>query len=147
MSVVIDANLVAALLLPLPYSEAALEHMAAWKQAGETLLAPALMEYELVTALRRALAQGMLDPDQADIALGQVAMLNIESIPPAPDLHRRALVWAGRLGQSRAYDGQYLAVAEAHGATFWTGDRRLANGAGELDLKWVRWVGTAQAGE
>ncbi len=141
MSVVVDANLVAAIILPLPYSEASGEKMAVWKQTGETILAPVLWEYELVTALRRAMLHGLLNPDQASGALHQVVILSVHSVPPSESLHQRALAWAEQLGQSRAYDSQYLALAEELGATLWTGDRRLANGASQLGIDWVRWVG------
>ena len=52
-----------------------------------------------------------------------------------------AYAWAERLGQSRAYDGFYLAVAEELGETFVTDHRRLPNGAQQLGLPWMQWVG------
>lgn len=144
MSVVVDASLVLALALPLPYSEAARSKMAAWKEHGEPVLAPALWEYEVTTALRRAIWRGLLTTEEASLALRRVAALNIQSIAPREELHRRALSWAERLGQSRAYDAQYLALAEQSGASLWTGDKRLANGAQQAGAAWVRWVGEAE---
>lgn len=144
MSVVLDASLVLALVLPLPYSEAARTKMAAWKETGEPVTAPALWEYEVASALRRAISRGLLTAGDASLALRRVAALNIQSIAPREDLHRRALNWAERLGQSKAYDAQYLALAEQSGASLWTGDRRLANGAQQAGAGWVHWVGEAE---
>lgn len=141
MSVVVDANLVAAIILPLPYSDVSRDKLASWKQSGERIIAPVLWEYELISVIRRAIFHGLLNDDQAYGALKRVVILNVESASPTESLHRRALTWAGRLSQSRAYDAQYLALAEQTGAEFWTGDQRLANSARQLGAAWVHWVG------
>jgi predicted nucleic acid-binding protein len=141
MSVVVDANLMVAIVIPLPFSEAARVKIAAWKLAGESLLAPILWEYELASALRRAIFQGFLDAGQAVWALNQVLLLNVESIPPSSSLHLGSLAWAERLGQSRAYDAQYLALAEQTRLLFWTADQRLANAARAAGVNWVHWIG------
>ena len=52
MGVVVNASLVAAIVLPLPYSEPATRGITAWQRAGEELLAPVLLEYELAAVLR-----------------------------------------------------------------------------------------------
>ena len=51
-----------------------------------------------------------------------------------------ALEWAGRLGQSRAYAGFYVALAEEIDAPFYTADRRLANSANEAGAEWAHFV-------
>lgn len=139
--IVVDSNLVAAIILPLPYSDAAREAIAGWKLAGYMVMGPVLLEYEFTTILRRAQFHGLMDSDQATFALQRVKNLHIQSIPPSDYLHRGALEWAERLGQSRAYDAQYLALAEQENAELWTGDKRLANGARALGVDWVHWVG------
>jgi predicted nucleic acid-binding protein len=140
VSVVVDANLIVALILPLPYSGTARGKMAEWKIAGETILAPVLWEYELVSALRRAIVYKLLKFEQIAEILHQVMLLNVQSAPPSENLHQRALDWADQLGQTRAYDAQYLALAEQTGSELWTGDKRLVNGAASLGVNWVRWV-------
>jgi predicted nucleic acid-binding protein len=141
MSIVVDANLMASIIIPLPFSEAARAKMAAWKSAGEGLLAPLLWEYELTSALRRAVFRGLMDAVQAAWALNQTLLLNVESIPPTASLHQGSLAWAERLGQSWAYDAQYLALAEQTRLDFWTADQRLANAAQGADVNWVHWIG------
>lgn len=141
MSVVVDANLIIAIPLPLPYSEPARRVMSAWKESGETIFAPLLWEYEVTSALRRAIVAGLLSLDEATGALQRILILNVQSVPPTPALHQQALKWAERLGQAKAYDGQYLAVARELGAPFWTGDRRLVNAASQIGIQWVHWIG------
>jgi predicted nucleic acid-binding protein len=141
VSVVVDANLVVAIILPLPYSEPSQRKMTEWKEAGEAIFAPVLWEYELTSALRRAVVTGLLSSDQARSALSRIMILNVQSVPPTATLHQEALKWAERLGQARAYDSQYLAVAHELVAALWTGDRRLANAARQLGIGWVNWIG------
>jgi predicted nucleic acid-binding protein len=141
MSIVVDSNLVAAIVLPLPYSDAARGAIAGWKQSGDEVMGPVLLEYEFTTILRRAQFHGLMDSDQATFALQRMKDLHIQSMAPSEILHRRALEWAERLGQSRAYDAQYLALAEQVSAELWTGDKRLANGVAALGVDWVHWVG------
>ena len=97
----------------------------------------------VVTGLRRACHQRLLSLEQAQTSLDELLGMELEVVPASPKLHRRALEWAERLGQSRAYDSQYLALAEQVNAELWTGDRRLANGAAALGVDWVHWVGEA----
>ena len=47
MNIVLDANLVASLVLPLPYSEATTVQFLAWKRQQITFIAPALWNYEV----------------------------------------------------------------------------------------------------
>ncbi len=141
MNVVVDANVVAALVVSLPYSEQAASMMIAWKQAGVTLFAPLLLEYEVSTALRRAVVAGLLDVETGDRAMAQVLALHIHCLPPTFELHRRAAWWAAQLGYGKTYDAHYLAVAEQVQAQFWTADRRLVNAAQQVGVDWVRWIG------
>jgi hypothetical protein len=41
-------------------------------------------------------------------------------------------IMSNRLGQSKAYDGFYLALAEQSNAEFWTADQCLVNSARQL---------------
>jgi len=141
MSAVIDANLIAALVLPLPYSDQATLKIMAWKRAGVELFAPILLEYEIAAILRKAVVAQWLTTDLAVEAIGKVLTLNIRCLAPTAHLHERALRWADRLGHSKAYDSHYLALAEQEGIDLWTADRRLANGSQQAGARWVHWIG------
>jgi predicted nucleic acid-binding protein len=141
MSAVLDANLVAALVLPLPYSDQALQRLTTWKRAGVVLLAPVLLEYEVAAILRKAVVAQWLTTETAVEAIANILALNVHCILPTAALHERALHWAQRLGHSKTYDAHYLALAEQERAELWTADRRLANGAQQAGAPWVRWIG------
>jgi len=137
MNVVLDANLIVSLVLPLPYSDSATAQVLNWKQNLVRLSAPALWSYEVSTVLRKAVVAGYLPADQRNFALEQIWNLNIQDIPATLELQEQALVWAERLGQSKTYDSSYLAVAEVLQAEFWTADRRLARAAQNAGASWV----------
>ncbi|MBN1666906.1 MAG: type II toxin-antitoxin system VapC family toxin [Anaerolineales bacterium] len=137
MKIVLDANLIAALVLPLAYSEAATTRILAWKHRQITLAAPALWRYEVKTVLRKALVAGTLPADQVDIALEQIWAIHIEDVLATFELQQQALAWAERLGQSKTYDSAYLAAAQALQSEFWTADRRLAQSAQHAGATWV----------
>ena len=93
---------------------------------GETLAAPALVDLEVASVLRRQNRVGMLDNRRAELAMSDLAAL---------PMHRSAhLALLPRWWQLRdnltTYDAAYVALAEALNATLLTGDRRLAHAAG-----------------
>jgi predicted nucleic acid-binding protein len=140
MSVAVDANLIAALVLPLPYSDRATAKLTVWKREGTELLAPSLLEYEVSTVLRKAIVLRLLDSDDAREALRAILDLRIQCLPPTRELHERALHWAERLGHSKTYDAHYLAVAEQQHVNLWTADRRLVNASRQAQVHWVHWI-------
>jgi predicted nucleic acid-binding protein len=144
VSLVIDANLVSAIVLPLPYSEPATQRITGWKQDGVELLAPSLLEYELGAVLRKAVVAGLLSTPLATEAIRRVMALNIRCLPPTLELHESALRWADRLGHSKTYHAHYLALAEQQGVGLWTADRRLVNGARQAGVDWVHWIGESE---
>ena len=135
---VVDAGVVLALVLPLPYSEKASDHIRSARASREELFAPALLEYEVCSALRRAVSRGFVDEDAATSALSLIEALRIRPITPAASLHVRALAWAARLQHSKAYDSQYLALAEEMRCELLTADERLARSAQAHGATWVR---------
>jgi predicted nucleic acid-binding protein len=135
--IVVDAGVVLGLVLPLPFSDQASATMRAFAVANEELYAPALLEYEVCSVLRRTVSRGLIDGPRAGQAIEWIAGLRIQPITPASSLHTRALAWASRLGHSKAYDAQYLALAEEMKCPFITADGRLARAAQALGADWV----------
>jgi predicted nucleic acid-binding protein len=132
---VLDANVAIALVIALPYSpqaRAVVEELSA-----SEIYVPALWEYEVVSALRKAVALGTLAVGEVEQALDDLFALPNAQVGPDRGLHRDALKFAERLGQVAAYDAQYLALAARLGAEFWTADRRLAERVRASGLSWV----------
>jgi len=103
-----------------------------------TPCAPRLWMSETTSAVRFLLSQKEITSDEAEQALRTIHGLRVEIINEDEELCLRALELAGKLGQSKAYDAIYLALAEKLVADFWTADERLANRC-RKDLKfgWV----------
>jgi len=140
VSVVVDANLVTALLVPLPYRPQAMAKRAAWSEAQETLVAPMLVEYEVCSALWRLATAGWFPVEALPGLLVEMRRLDIQMAPPTVALHQAAFKWAQQLGRSKTYDAQYMALAEELRADLWTSDLRLFNRAKQLGLSWVNCI-------
>lgn len=141
MPVVVDANLLVAVALPLPYSVDVEQQMDRWLDEGESLFSPALWEYEATTAVRKYAVQQTPTKERIERAMLRLDSLPVQSIPTDPDLRRSALAWAQRLGHHPAYDAAYVALAERLGVDLWTADRRLANGCIAAGFSTVRRIG------
>jgi predicted nucleic acid-binding protein len=73
----------------------------------------------------------------AEQAIELIEDIRIKPIAPISSLHTRALWWASRLGHSKAYDAQYLALAEQMKCPLVTADQRLVRAARALGAEWV----------
>ena len=93
---------------------------------GETVIGPDLLRLEVVSVLRRHADSGSLTDDQANCAVDDLLAFPITVFPIAPLLVR---VWQLRHNVS-AYDGCYVALAEAVEHPLLTADRRLADAPG-----------------
>ena len=93
---------------------------------GQVVIAPDLLRVEVASVLRRRAHAGQLAPEQADAALQDLIQFPITVFPTAPFLRR---IWDLRANVT-AYDGCYVALAEAADATLLTADRRLAGASG-----------------
>ena len=139
--IVVDANLCIALIVPVAYSDAAAKQWLLWEMNRDQMYAPLLWEYEVVSALRKAIAVGLISKKESENALQRLLVLGVERSLPDSDLHRSALQWADGVNQPVAYDSQYLALAEALQADFWTADKRLIDSLKSRKLAWLHWIG------
>jgi predicted nucleic acid-binding protein len=121
--IVLDASAGVDWLLGRPAADRVAELLA---QDGQSVHVPHLWAVEVAQVLRRLAGAGTLAPDRALQALGVVREL------PASRYAHEPLV--GRAWQMRAtitaYDGVYVALAEALGAPLITTDARLARAPG-----------------
>ena len=116
-----------------------------WKRVDEeqiTPCAPRLWLSETTSAIRFLLSQKEITSDEAEEAIRTIHSLRVEIINEDEELSLRALELAGKLGQSKAYDAFYLALAEKLVGEFWTVEERLLNRCRkDLKISWVHWVG------
>lgn len=133
---VIDANIVVHTVLDITDRLARF-----WERVGEeqiTPCAPRLWLSETASAIRFLLSQKEITSEEAEQALRTIHGLRVEIIDEDEELSLRALELAGKLGQSKAFDAFYLAMAEELAAEFWTADEWLASRCRkDLKLNWV----------
>jgi len=137
--VCIDANLVIRALVPGPFSEPILALLAGWQYQETTLIAPALLAFEVTSSLRRLVYLGELTPSEGEETFEHFLRIDIR-MSSQRGIFPLSWGFAKELKRPRAYDTAYLALAKLRGCDFWTADERLYN-AVRHRLAWVRWVG------
>jgi predicted nucleic acid-binding protein len=118
--IVVDASaVIEALINPddVPQVEESFSH---------TVLAPHLIDLEVIQVLRRLVRADELTADRASNLVEQYAFMPIERMPHTPFFAR---IWQLR-NNVTAYDAIYIALAEHYRAPLLTRDRRLSMIAG-----------------
>ncbi len=139
--IVIDANVGVSQVITLPFTPQATACLRRWYRQGQQVLAPALWWYEAVSAVRRAVYLKAIPAEDAWARLISLSALEVQIVAPCMELNHLAITWSERLGQSRAYDSQYAALADRMNAEFWTADQRLVAGLRERGAEWAHWIG------
>jgi predicted nucleic acid-binding protein len=143
MTVVVDANLLIAFGLgDEPLHRQASQLLATWQTAKEPLVAPRLFRSEITAVVRKVVYQERLKPEQGRVMLAQLLAYPVE-VHEDIELLKEAYELAVRFNRPRAYDTQYLALAERFQCDFWTADERLFN-AVQTSLPQVKWLGHFQ---
>jgi len=93
---------------------------------GEWLVAPALVDLENLSVVRRAARSGQLTERRARLALDDLAALPLRRAPHLPLVAR---VWELRHNLT-PYDAAYVALAEVIGAALLTADASLSRAPG-----------------
>jgi predicted nucleic acid-binding protein len=119
---VVDASVLA----PAVYGQGASGQRFRDRLRGEEVAGPDLLRVEVLSVIRRHLSTGLLSTPQADAAVQDLADLPVRVFPTARLLGR---VWELR-DNVTAYDGCYVALAEALGVRLLTTDRRLTTAPG-----------------
>lgn len=102
------------------------------------ILAPSLLEYELLNGLVVAQRRGRIREETTLSAVDGFRNLEMK-LSGLSALYPKVLHYCTRYGCT-AYDASYLAVADDEGVPLVTADRRLQRAVSK-DLKWVRWLG------
>ena len=120
--IVVDAGVVFTLVAG---TEAAARDVAL-RIGNEQMLAPQLVDLEVVSVLRRLVLHRDFPPSLAAASVRHLGELDITRVAHAPLLER---CWELR-DNLTPYDAAYVALAEMVGAPLLTTDRRLARASG-----------------
>lgn len=127
MELVIDANVLAALVTDREGSGVIRHHLVRWTAAGATLHAPILMRYEVASALTRAAAREGVP--RIDVAQAWRRISAVPVTEHALDDGPAVISVARQLGRKSAYDAAYVTLAQRLNAQLWTLDGPLARNA------------------
>jgi predicted nucleic acid-binding protein len=131
VGVVVDASLLAAIALTEPQSKTVSEALQRWSDSGDELHAPALLPFEVGSALTKAVSRGEIATEDA----GE-AWLGLQHLPITfHDMHAEVpemIETASALRRRSAYHAAYLVLAKRLGAEFFTLDGSLYRNAAEL---------------
>ena len=137
----IDSNIAICALILTEQTQSAFALLERLQEEKVNLYAPHLWFYEVTAGIHKYLYANLIQPDVADEAISAAFQLEVNRMDETPALCQSASRWATRLERTAVYDGFYLATAEALNAPLWTADKRLANHARQLGIKWVHWMG------
>lgn len=121
--IVLDASAALELLLATELGAVVATRIA---DSNETIHAPHLLDLEVTQVLRRFARAGSVSPARAEEALDDLQALDVARYPHDVLIPR---VWELR-GNLTAYDGAYVALAEALRCPIVTTDARLAAAPG-----------------
>ena len=133
MAYCLDASVVLNWLLPQRSTQAVHEFIVDCLRKRERLLAPPLLFSESTSVLRRYVYNGALLNDEAAAALRDLLALPLSTVHQ-PQVYLSALRLAQILGHAKAYDVQYVAVADNQQATLATCDRGMYQSALSLGI-------------
>ena len=137
--IVVDSGILITSVFVETFTSHAKSLLRSWVDDTISLHAPALIKYEVVAVARKAVYQGRLTAEE-----GQEALLRLLGIPiithMEQSLHQRAFELAVKFNRPRAYDTQYLALAEHLACPFWTADERLYNAVKD-SFSHIHWLG------
>jgi predicted nucleic acid-binding protein len=104
------------------------------------MIAPPLFRAEVTSTIRRWLFSGVVTDAYARDALRRSLGFPVTIADAGDALQLRAFDIAITLAHPRAYDTQYVALAEFNQCDLWTADKRLVN-ASRQRFPRVKWIG------
>ena|SRR5205085_436143 len=125
--VVVDANLLVALVSGDPRGNKVLRHFTDWLTQNVEIHAPHLAQYETANALTRLIVGGAFPADKIAEAWNNISILPItyHELRNAARVVEIALA----LNRQNAYDAAYIALTEELSAELWTLDGPLYRNA------------------
>jgi len=139
MRIVLDASVILKwYLLDEEHGEKALEFLNRFVSDDLEIIAPALLEYEVINGLVAARKRGCLQEDLIVSAVEGFMNLGLRMVGLS-GLYSRVIHFCKAYNRS-AYDASYLALAESEKISFITADETLYNSV-KKDLNWVKWLG------
>lgn len=120
--IVVDASILA----PALADDGADGDLVRQRLRGERLVAPELVDLEVLSTLRRAARAGRLDERRSGQALEDLAALPLRRVSHLPLVSR---VW-GLRDNLTAYDASYVALAEMLDCPLLTGDAGIGRASG-----------------
>ncbi len=120
------------------YGQKALSLLSKYVSEELNIVAPSLLEYEVINGLLIAKKRGRIKEENILNAIDGFVNLEIKFVNLS-SLYQEVLHYCKAYNCS-AYDASYLAVAEGEGAVMVTSDVGLYKSV-RKDLKWVKWIG------
>lgn len=137
--VVLDASVVLKwYLVDEEYGQKALDLLLQYVSNELEILAPSLLEYEVVNGLFVAQKRGRIKDEKLLTAIEGFIDLEIK-FKNLSHFHSKIMHYCNVYHRS-VYDSSYLAIADVEGITMITSDEGLYN-AIKKNLKWVKWLG------
>ena len=138
-SIVIDTSVVLKwYLADEEYSQKALSILDKYVSNELDILAPSLLEYEVMNGLMIAKKRGRIQEKKILTAIEGFISLEIKLINLS--LYYPKVIHYSMIYNRSAYDASYLALADDEGISLATADKALFNVV-KKDLKWVEWLG------
>jgi predicted nucleic acid-binding protein len=141
LKLVIDAGVGVWTVLPVLSPINVLDQFLQWRQTQAMIYAPSFWLVETTSVIRRYVHAGTISSTEGTTAVNDLLNLGVEIIPIQPAHCYAAFTWAEKLGQAKAYDSFYLAIAAEINARFYSTDKRLINGAKQSGIDWVYHIG------
>lgn len=119
------------------YGQKALSILDKYVSRDIDILAPSLLEYEVINGLLIAKKRGRIEEEKILMAADGFTSLEL-NLRNISFLYPKVIEYC-RLFNLYAYDSSYLALADEERVPFITADEGLYN-AVKKDLKWVEWL-------
>ena len=126
IEVCVDANLAVMWYTPEDLRDKSVALLKECDRLDIRLIAPDHMMAEAASVIRTKLYRGLIDADEAWIAVSLLVQTQIDYVDVlelVPDAWRIA----ENYNLASLYDAYYLALAEGRGCDFWTADERFIN--------------------